>query len=61
MGLENNARFLGRNINILVTEEGKGRMDNYKQVAFIGNAALGSRINVAITGFTHTTLLGKKV
>jgi threonylcarbamoyladenosine tRNA methylthiotransferase CDKAL1 len=60
-GLENNVKFLGKKINILVTEEGKGRANSYKQVAFIGKAELGSRIDVAITGFTHTTLLGKKI
>lgn len=61
LGLENNRGYVGKRLSVLVTEEGKGRADSYKQVAFGGKAKLGSRIEVEITGFTHTTLLGKRV
>ncbi len=59
LGLENNRKYVGKRLSVLVTEEGKGRADNYKQVAFSGNAKLGIRVEVGIAGFTHTTLLGK--
>ncbi len=61
LGMENNRKYVGKRLSVLVTEEGKGRADNYKQVAFNAKAGLGTRIEVEITGFTHTTLLGKRI
>jgi MiaB-like tRNA modifying enzyme len=60
IGLDNNRKYVGKRLGVLVTEEGKGRAENYKQVAFSGKAMLGDRIEVVVDSFTHTTLIGKK-
>jgi MiaB-like tRNA modifying enzyme len=59
IGLENNRKYLGKKLKVLITEEGKGRAKNYKQVAINRKVKLGEWVNVRITDFTSTTLIGK--
>jgi len=58
MGLEKNKGYLGKSLRVLITEEGKGRAENYKQVAVRGKARLGDWVDVIITDCTGTTLIG---
>ena len=55
---ENNRRYIGKTLDVLVTEEGKGRTENYKQVALKENAESGSRIKVKIKDANHGSLFG---
>jgi MiaB-like tRNA modifying enzyme len=61
MGLERNRESVGKTVRVLVTEDKKGRAENYRQVAFSGKAKLGEWIEVGITGCTHTTLIGARM
>lgn len=60
IGLGKNRESIGKTLRVMVTESGKGRAENYRQVAFSGKAGLGEWIGVKITGCTHTTLIGVK-
>ncbi len=53
---ENNLKYVGKTIDVLVTEKGKGRAGNYKQVAFEGDSELGSWIKVKIKDANHGSL-----
>jgi len=59
IGLENNRKYIGRRLRVLITEEGKGRAENYKQVAIDRDIGLGKWADARITGCTSTTLIGK--
>ncbi|MCX6774198.1 MAG: tRNA (N(6)-L-threonylcarbamoyladenosine(37)-C(2))-methylthiotransferase [Candidatus Micrarchaeota archaeon] len=59
IGLENSRKYIGRKLRVLITEEGKGRAENYKQVAINRKIKLGEWVNVKITDCTNTTLIGK--
>ncbi len=55
---EKNREYVGRILDVLVTEKGKGRTKNYKQVAF-ENAELGSWIKVKIKDANHSSLFAQ--
>lgn len=52
----NNRKYIGMEMDILVTEKGKGRSRNYKQVAIATEAELGSWTKVKIKDANHGSL-----
>jgi threonylcarbamoyladenosine tRNA methylthiotransferase CDKAL1 len=56
---ENNRKYIGKILDVLVTEKGKGRAKNYKQVALERNAELGSWIKVKIKEVNHGSLFAQ--
>jgi len=52
----NNSKYVGMELDVLVTEKGKGRSGNYKQVAFEKEAGLGGWIKVKIKDANHGSL-----
>ena len=55
---DNNRKYIGKTFPVLVTEKGKGRTENYKQVAFKEDAESGSRIKIKIKDANHGSLFG---
>jgi MiaB-like tRNA modifying enzyme len=53
---ENNRKYIGQSLDVLVTEKGKGRTRNYKQVAFEQDSELGNWIKVKIKDANHGSL-----
>ena len=56
MCAENNRKYIGETLDVLVTEKGKGRTANYKQVAFKQNSEPGNWIKVKIKDANHGSL-----
>ena len=52
---ENNKNYIGKELDVLATEKGKGRTKNYKQVAF-ENSEPGNWIKVKIKDANHGSL-----
>ena len=64
IGGEKNKEYVGRELDVLVTELQKtptGRAFNYKQVCVQGDAELGSWVKVKIESATHGSLMGKLI
>lgn len=62
IGAEKNKKYEGRLVEALITEKGKtpkGRTGNYKQVCILGEAKLGEKVRVRVTGSNHGSLFGK--
>jgi len=64
MAENKNKKYIGKKVEVLVTEKGKGRLDNYKQAAFTteGNnplPELGSAVKARITKVTRTSLIAE--
>jgi len=53
---ENNRKYTGKTMDVLVTEKGKGRTGNYKQVALKGDSEPGKWIKVKIKDANHGSL-----
>lgn len=53
---ENNRKYIGKTLDVLVTEKGKGRTKNYKQVAFQQNSEPGEWIKAKIKDANHGSL-----
>lgn len=59
-----NSKLLGRNMKVLITEKGKegsviSRTENYRPIAIESEIPIGTFINVEITGYASTYLLGR--
>ncbi len=55
---ENNRKYIGKTLDVLATEKGKGRTKNYKQVAFGEDAIPGRWIKIKIKEANHGSLFG---
>ena len=55
---ENNRKYIGKTLDVLATEKGKGRTENYKQVAFGEDAIPGRWIKIKIKEANHGSLFG---
>lgn len=51
-----NKHYIGREMEAIVTEEGKGRTENYKQVVFKENVRVGQCYDVKVVDANHTSL-----
>ncbi len=65
ISLENNSRFVGRRLRVLVLEEGKGgtvlaRAPSYRPVVLEG-ADLGEWVDVEVVGYSYVYLRGRRV
>ena len=63
---EKNKKLVGKEMNVLITEKGKGktmkgRTDNYKQVVVSGRCKLGDFVKVKIKEANHGSLFGEVV
>jgi len=63
---EKNKKLIGKKMNVLITEKGKGktmkgRTDNYKQVVVSGRCKLGDFVKVKIKDANHGSLFGEVI
>ncbi len=56
---ENNEKFIGKEMDVLITENGKGRSREYKQV--VAEGELGEWIRVRIKDANHGSLFGELI
>ncbi len=56
---ENNEKFIGKEMDVLITEKGKGRSREYKQV--VAEGKLGEWIRVRIKDANHGSLFGELI